>query len=96
MNTGITGQDPWPPVLRAGSAPALNSEEKVMQPVRHVIGTKLLSSMAAALDAAVLRTRSVAAPRVKDKGRALGAIEGEPAGVVEVRVVLPSAHRCSS
>ena len=67
-----------------------------MQPVRHVIGTKLLSSMAAALDAAVHRTRSVAAPRLMNKDCATNAIEGVPVGVVDVRAALPSAHRCSS
>jgi hypothetical protein len=66
-----------------------------MQPVRQVIGIRLLSSMAAALDAAVHRTRSVAATRFTDEDCARDAIEGERASV-EVRVVLPSAHRCSS
>jgi hypothetical protein len=67
-----------------------------MQPVRHVIGTKLISPLVAALDAAVHRTRSVVTPRLTDEDCALNAIEGDPVGVVEVRAVLPSAHRCSS
>jgi hypothetical protein len=73
----------------------LNSEEKDMQSVRHVIGTGLLSSMAAAVDAAVHRGRKVAAPRLVDK-MAQDAVEKTPVRIVEVRVVLPSAHRCSS